>query len=84
MDKSSIEEKLSEIYDKLVEQGLDRDLIGNIFEKMSSNKGPIEEEAVLFESQFAQFEMRPDTNTRRSGLKKVDEEHLINLAKRTA
>lgn len=51
---------------------------------MSSDKGPIEEEAVLFESQMIQFEMKPDANMRRSGVKKVDEEHLINLAKNSA
>ena len=55
---------------------------------MTGSNRALEEESVWFETQMTQFESRSEeqkraTHERRSGLKKVDEEHLLRLAKRT-
>ena len=58
---------------------------------MSNDDSMIDEESVMFETQMIQFDQDSDTNKsggseygRRSGVKKVDDEHLIRLAARTA
>lgn len=83
------EQKLSDLYDMLLEQGMDSNLISTVFEKMSSTDSKIDEESVWFETQFTQFDNQSDpldrkASDRRSGVKKVDDEYLIHLAKRTS
>ena len=44
---------MSDLYDMLVEQGMDSNLIGSVFEKLSENDQKVDEDSVWFESQFA-------------------------------
>ena len=75
---------MSDLYDMLVEQGMDGNLIGSVFEKLNQDEQPMDEESVWFESQFTQFSRSSSDvsrgsvcSERRSGVKKVDDEYLI-------
>ena len=58
---------------------------------MSGQNATLEENSVWFETQMTQFEgsntiadgQKRSNYERRSGLKKVDDEHLLKLAKKT-
>ena len=74
------EQKLSDLYDMLVGQGMDSNLIGTVFEKLSLNEDrQVDEDSVWFETQFTQFDNKSDdkrgsmSSERRSGVKKVDD-----------
>ena len=57
-----------------------------MFDKVNESSIGLDEESVLFETQMTIFQSNSEDrnsmlNERRSGVKKVDDEHLIRLAK---
>ena len=79
----------------LVRENLDESIIDTVMQRVGSNSAevnsnePIDENAIMFESTLAQFDAIPQRektsmHRRRDGLKRIDDEHLINLEKRSA
>ena len=55
------EQKLSDLYDMLIEQGMDSNLISQVFEKLGESNNEqqqvvLDEESLWFETQFTQFD----------------------------